>query len=130
MKNRFPDFDEYLSRQRFAHLVDDQVVPCSLEQWAIEGHPRRIALYEQGDYCVSTVFLGLDHGWMSARGIWFESMLFKGDDPIDSERYSSLDEALRGHATMVALLQSKLAGGNSFEAQELAQPNRHKHDRD
>jgi len=52
-------------------------------------------------YTVSTVYLGLDHGWGESLQI-FETMVF-GDGPMDQEcvRYATREQALDGHAEMV-----------------------------
>lgn len=49
-----------------------------------------------GDILVSTVFLGVDHGWGSQPAIW-ETMAFKNGEEIRCNRYSTRDEALAGH---------------------------------
>jgi len=55
---------------------------------------------------VSTIFLGLDHGFMQDRPVLFETMskfganADWGDDYFD--RYSTWDEALAGHNRIVA----------------------------
>lgn len=80
---------------------------CSFGQWVFvfefQLWRRIIARTEGAGFRVSTVFLGLDHGWMhdSARPIVFESMIFGG--PLDQvqERYSTRGEALAGHAVLV-----------------------------
>jgi hypothetical protein len=89
---------------------------CDLLTWArfMEAKQRIIAQeYLSGDYWLSTVFLGLDHG-CGPRGpqLWFETMIFEpptGDPcpitgrpsehgaPIYRERFSTLKEALAGH---------------------------------
>lgn len=56
---------------------------------------------------VSTVWLGLDHGFMSEEPIIFETMVFgevDGHDMSDvmQERYCTEAEALEGHAMAVA----------------------------
>lgn len=50
---------------------------------------------------VSTVFLGLDHGWGKGPPILFETMIFGG--PLDDYqvRYSSWDDAETGHKVAV-----------------------------
>lgn len=52
---------------------------------------------------VSTVWLGIDHGFGQAPVI-FETMLFgpTGAEDLDSDRYSTLAQAQAGHLAMVA----------------------------
>ena len=110
--------------QRFAKLVGDEVVECSLSEWVklLEGRKGVIKQETVGDrYWVSTVFMGIDHGWsgLDARGVWFESMVFDnyGRDEqhgyrptIYCERYSTMAEARRGHLVAVDHAQKLLAG--------------------
>jgi hypothetical protein len=113
----FSDLEEFrkesgLKGGRFAKLVGEEVVECSLEEWAELMNDRRCRIVDQetvGDrYWVSTVFLGLNHGWLGldARGVWFETMIFdeysKDEqhgyrENIYCERYSTMEEARRGH---------------------------------
>ena len=63
---------------------------------------------------VSTVFLGLDHGWGGGRPILFETMVFgakDGEERKDGEwedeiceRYASWEAAIHGHAQIVERL--------------------------
>ena len=109
---------------RYAKLVGDEVVECPLEEWIkqFEREVRQRVIQQEtvGDrYWVSTVFLGLDHGFMEARGIWFESMVFDNyardeqhgyRESIYCERYSTMAEARRGHLVAVDHAQQLLAG--------------------
>lgn len=89
-------------------LVGRQVVSCSdLMTWAhwFETADRRVKLTEQGDVVVSTVFLGLDHGYLGSDDrlpVVFETMVFAADHGDDMERYCTWDEAEAGHARWVA----------------------------
>ncbi len=59
-----------------------------------------------GGLLVSTVFLGLDYNILGTRPILFETMVFAGDsDDLDCARYSTRDEALAGHARVLARLE-------------------------
>jgi hypothetical protein len=61
---------------------------------------RHVAESIQGDVRVSTVFLGLDHGF-GGRPKLFETMVFVGHAEQGCERYSTWDEAEAGHARWV-----------------------------
>lgn len=50
---------------------------------------------------VSTVFLGLDHSFGSGDPILFETMIFGGERDGFLQRYSTRDEALKGHGAIV-----------------------------
>lgn len=68
-----------------------------------ESADRQVAETIQGDVRVSTVFLGLDHNhWGRGPPILFESMAFVGHDSVDLNRYSTWEEAEKGHRRMVA----------------------------
>ena len=56
---------------------------------------------------VSTVWLGLDHGFGSGPPVIFETMLFDIDDWDDhQDRYTSLDAAQKNHAYIVNMLKA------------------------
>ena len=65
---------------------------------------------------VSTVWLGLDHsfGLTSKTPIIFETLVFGGPFDGDMERYSTEEEALRGHQAMV-----EKCGGNTKRIVEI-----------
>ncbi len=52
---------------------------------------------------VSTVFLGLDHNFGQGDPLLFETMVFPPDSlsELDMDRYSTWDEAEKGHDKMV-----------------------------
>ena len=91
---------------------DRQGNPVSLIEWANLFHDPDYKIVKQdqvGDYWISTVWLGLDHGLRlpGRRKEIFETLVFHrppgkdlGDD-VDCERYSTEDEALEGHEDMV-----------------------------
>lgn len=57
--------------------------------------------------CVSTVFLGVNHNYDDGPPTLFETMLFTDDDRDQSMwRYSTWDEAVAGHASVVAALRN------------------------
>lgn len=81
--------------------ADHRVTPCAdLYEWArwMElPESRRVALTELANgRRVSTVFLGLDHGFDGAP-LWFETMIFPSDNDEYQVRYATWDEAKAGH---------------------------------
>ena len=67
----------------------------------------RIGLDEVGDARVSTVWLGLNHEFLSGRPpLIFETMIFGGDHGDYCVRYSSEAGAAAGHAAVVAALEA------------------------
>ena len=62
---------------------------------------RRVALTEEGKWRVSTVFLGIDHNYsMNGPPLLFETMVFRGKEDFDQQRYATWEQAEQGHAHM------------------------------
>jgi hypothetical protein len=84
-------------------LNGHQPVPCPDLMWwswwfaTADRHVRDTA---RDDVRVSTVFLGLDHGFGGRREL-FETMLFVNGTDQGVERYSTWDEAEEGHERWV-----------------------------
>lgn len=85
-------------------LKDKKVVAChDLLEWAkwFETADRHVADENVGKYRISTVFLGIDHNFLGGEPILFETMVFSDDEDGDEERYSTWEEAEKGHKKMV-----------------------------
>ncbi len=68
---------------------------------------RHIALTKVGDAEVSTVFLGSDHNWQrSGPPVLWETLVFGGLLDGEMERYTSREDAVRGHEAMVARVRT------------------------
>lgn len=85
-----------------------------LLEWAKLFEDREYKIVQQdttadGKYFVSTVWLGLNHEWDENKPpLIFETMVFgakkKGDRlgrDVDQVRYSTLEQAIKGHAEMM-----------------------------
>ncbi len=92
----------------FYILDGHRVVACPdirvWSRWMETFDRRQVASTKVGSGSVSTVFLGMDHGWGSLNDrapIVFESLVFGG--PLDEEmvRYSTWCQAKAGHLEMV-----------------------------
>lgn len=87
-------------------------VSCTLQEWGAlyetMQDKRRVARYEVEGCTVSTVFLGLDHGWGEGPPILFETMVFGGALDREMERYSTWDEAIEGHDRMVRRVEEAM----------------------
>jgi len=57
---------------------------------------------------ISTVFLGLDHGFGGKNLILFESMVFGGSHDDYQERYSSYDLAVQGHNRICKMVSQSI----------------------
>lgn len=71
-------------------------------QWFEDFRNRAVAntvLNRRKHIRVSTVFLGIDHGF--SRKLWFETMVFGTSIDQECDRYATYDEALSGHLKMV-----------------------------
>jgi hypothetical protein len=65
------------------------------------GTGRQLARDDVAGAMVSTVFLGIDHGWGGVVQLW-ETMVFGGALEGEQVRYATRAEALAGHSEMVA----------------------------
>lgn len=92
-------------RHDYYRLDGHEAVPCDLHEWAtaFKG-PRHVAIYEFGDTKVSTVFLGLDHGYGDGPPVLFETMVFGGPHDGHQERASTWDEAQCMHDAVVRIV--------------------------
>lgn len=87
-------------------LDGHQVIPCTnILEWGrmMESKDRIVAQEHIGNAFISTVFLGVDHGWgPCSEGLVFETMVFDSPDGDDrTTRYRTWDEAEAGHKKMV-----------------------------
>lgn len=69
------------------------------------GAPRVIAQGNLGKYFISTVFLSVNHapffGPQKEKPKIFETMVFLDDNEIYMKRYSTYEEAVKGHQTAI-----------------------------
>ena len=91
----------------YYELIGQTAVPVGdVLEWArkFEDMDRRVAYMRVLGMCrVSTVFLGLDHGFGRSRPILFETMAFwHGEGGYEQERCSTWLEAQEQHARMCA----------------------------
>ena len=87
-----------------------EIIPATMAAWSMMfgDESRRVAATDVGEVRVSTVFLGIDHGHgMTDEPLLFETMVFGGPHDGEMDRYATWDEAMAGHAAMVA----KVLGG-------------------
>jgi len=117
----------FIRRQQVHFKLEGKVaVPCSFGEWvnsceSFAGRQVRLTELGFGVY-VSTVFLGLDHGFFGPPRL-FETMVFypRPEGPMelfgrrmsDEEgtmqyRYGTYDEAEEGHARIVAVVEKYL----------------------
>lgn len=91
-------------------------------QWFEQTENRTVARTQISGFLVSTVFLGIDHGF-GKKQLWFETMVFEDEDrPVPIEvagtlkklladyqvRYSTWIEAEAGHNQIIEVIQKGL----------------------
>jgi hypothetical protein len=102
-------------------LVDHQPVPVdNLLEWAqwFETADRSVAKTTIQNIDISTVFLGIDHGYgpgnpfdppgTKYQPMLFETMIFGGQCDNEQWRYSTWDQATKGHQNAVNLVATSL----------------------
>ena len=91
---------------------DRQGNPITYEQFGKLFNPEyaRVAEDTVHGFWVSTVWLGVDHGWSGdGKPIIFETMVFPGRNDLSDicmERYSTEEEAIEGHKRMCKMVRS------------------------
>ncbi len=95
---------------RMRHYILDaagEPVPTDWLTWArwrdANDDARGVAVTQRDAVLVSTVFLGMDHGWGAGPPVLWETMIFGGDHHDYQERYTSRADALAGHRRACAL---------------------------
>lgn len=102
----------------YYYILDDEGNPQPIDDiltWGawFESADRTLARETVGPAEVSTVFLSLNHQWGDGPPILFETLVFVPDDDGDwygvegsMRRYETREQALAGHAEVVAFLRS------------------------
>jgi len=104
-------------------LEDGKIKSATIEEWSVwfnDVENRRIDYTEEEDFCVSTVFLGMDHGLgYSEKPLLFETLIQKGPKPLQDKiyRYSTMGEAKAGHYALVRMLR-----GAEYDFDSLGEP--------
>ena len=93
------------------YVLDDNNVPIledadKFVKWIIEPKNRRIAETKVGAKIVSTVFLGIDHGFDGGPPVLFETIVFGGEGSSYMQRYCTYEGALEGHDETVNLVKA------------------------
>jgi hypothetical protein len=98
-------------------ITRDEYVARLSPAWTINGEEyRRVAWTEIDDGFVSTVWLGLDHGFGEGPPLIFETMIVRRGEWLDfCERYATEDEAIAGHATALEWLARGMPSGHETD---------------
>jgi hypothetical protein len=85
------------------------IVENDILKWAkfFESNSRTVGDTHIGEVHISTVFLGLDHSYIGPP-LLFETMIFGGEHDDYQERYTTWDQAEKGHERAVELVEHSL----------------------
>jgi hypothetical protein len=89
-------------------------VPCGdMLEWAAwfaqNDAARVVSRTELPSGCtVSTVFLGIDHGFHGGNPVLWETMMFGGDYDLACDRYRSRKDAIVGHEMWVLVAKGEM----------------------
>lgn len=78
----------------------EEVVKAPMERTPME-RISKVAFTHGPGFQVSTVFLGIDHGYGNSPPVLFETIIFNGPFDGAQRRYYTWDEAVAGHAHML-----------------------------
>lgn len=110
-------------KQRLWYKLEGKIaVQCdSLLEWAdwLETADRRVAETQIGDIWVSTVFLGMDHGFFSDDPLLFETLVFPTEEFGTMVRYFTWEEAEEGHRKVVQAIQAMIEQSQAITRFEL-----------
>lgn len=97
---------------------DGKILEATLLEWAkwFEGDDggienRRIEYTEEEEFCVSTVFIGIDHGFgMNEDALLFETCILRGPENLNQHlfRYATVGDAKQGHYAIVRALRNEI----------------------
>lgn len=98
-------------------LKGKKVIAVDLMTWAnwFETSNRHIGDDHIGKVHVSTVFLGINHNFGEGEPLLFETMIFGGKHDQYQERYSTWEEAEKGHQIAIDLVKPSQDKGGKRE---------------
>ena len=83
--------------------IEPDLFKCG--SWMEQRDKRRIDKTMVGDVKISTVFLGIDHGY-DGRVELFETMIFGGNHDQYCDRYATWTQSKKGHKRAVLLVKN------------------------
>lgn len=108
-----------MANHYFLH-EDHSYTPCDLMTWAaqlevlVNAGKKHVAYDIVDGFRISTVWLGLNHNFLDiGRPLLFETMIFDdegacGWDYHYQERYTTWDEAVKGHQEAIEWLKAQI----------------------
>lgn len=99
--------EKIITMDSHGNLIEDAVVLWS--EFFANIERRRVGRDEIDNIVISTVFLGIDHGFgISERPILFETMIFdESGNEVYCRRYYTWDEAEAGHHEAVEFVKTE-----------------------
>ena len=108
------------------YFFDKEGAPISPERWGeLFGDMayRRVGLDEFDDGTnISTVWLGIPHGYDPMGPLVFETMVFKANGEDETYRYPTLERAIAGHALRVADVREEQGLPEAIETEATNKP--------
>lgn len=91
-------------------LKDKVTIETDLLTWAkwFEHADRQLAIDVINDVTISTVFIGTNMQYGDGPPLLFETMIFGGINDEFTQRYSTYEEAMAGHANALAMIKIKI----------------------
>jgi len=92
------------------YILDEKNIPIKTNiegfiKWELENETKKPVKQEYiGEVFVSTMFLGLDHSFNGEAPLLWKTMIFGGRHDQYQTRYSSYEEAVKGHEIAVNLV--------------------------
>ncbi len=96
--------DKYILEGKTVVPTDDLLVWAKMFE---DSEARTVAKTTVGNADVSKVFLGLNHSYGNGPPLIFETLVFGGQLDQEMDRYSTWDEAERGHKAMVGRVEQE-----------------------
>lgn len=94
--------------------LDHSVEPCDSYTASLQMGSR-VAETEMDGIRISTAFLALNHQWdPDGTPLLFESMIFGGEHDKMQTRYSTWEDAVRGHESLATLVFGERANGQTI----------------
>lgn len=92
----------YILKDKKPVPVDDSLIWA--EQFKRNNRTVKIDRFENADILISTVFLGINHSFNDGKPILFETMVFGGKYDYYQKRYSTWEQAEKGHSKVLEMV--------------------------
>lgn len=93
------------------YILDEQNNPIRscVRTFCLWSYNRDISVKQEyiGEVYISTVFLGLDNGLSYSKPLLWETMIIGGKHNMYRERYTSYENAVKGHEEAIELVKKQ-----------------------